>query len=92
MDLIKEKLTPNETIFYNMLLKQVYYKYEILPTYKQFLINRYIDIIELITTYDKWEPNTKENIFLMLSTVYKLLNKPELAHETSQQIFIRINK
>ena len=40
MDHIKEQLTPEENSFYNMLLKQVYYKYEIQPTYKQFLINR----------------------------------------------------
>lgn len=87
MEQIKEQLTTHQTSLYNMLLKQLYYNYEIQPTYKQFLINHYSDIIELINNYKKWSPNTKQSIFFMLSKVYKLLNKENVAKETSQEGF-----
>ena len=69
MEQIKEQLTQHQTSLYNMLLKQLYYNYEIEPTYKQFLINNYSDIIELINNYEKWSPNTKQALFFMLSKV-----------------------
>ena len=52
MEQIKEQLTQHQTSLYNMLLKQLYYNYEIEPTYKQFLINHYLDISELINNYE----------------------------------------
>jgi len=85
MERIISQLTEHNQILYKMLLKQVYYKYEIEPTYKQFIITHYEDIIELINEYSKWSQNTKQAIFFMLSKVYKLLEKPEIAKETSQE-------
>ena len=87
MEQIKEQLTTHQTSLYNMLLKELYYKYEIQPTYTQFLINHYLDIIELINNNKKWADNTKQSIFFLLSKVYKLLNKDNIAKETSQEGF-----
>lgn len=85
MEQIIEQLTPQQNSLYNMLLKRVYYRYEIEPTYKQFLITHYETIIQLINAYDKWSQNTKQAIFFMLSKVFKLLDKPEIAAKTSQE-------
>jgi len=85
MQQIIEQLTEHNQILYKMLLKQLYYKYEIEPTYKQFLKKHYEAIIELINAYDKWSDNSKQAIFFMLSKVYKLLEKPDIAKLTSQE-------
>ena len=87
MEQIKEQLTTHQISLYNMLLKELYYNYEIEPTYKQFLINHYSDIIELINNNVKWSDNTKQSIFFLLSKIYKLLNKDDIAKETSQAGF-----
>lgn len=87
MERIIEELTEHNKSLYQMLLKRVYYQYEIQPNYKTFLITNYEDIIKLINNYEKWSDNSKQAIFFMLSKVYKLLDKPNIAKITSGEGF-----